>query len=227
MKTYKTVITHRKEITQNTLEVTFRRPPGFEFKAGQHLQIYIASMPIKDYAGSSRTFSIVSSPADTQKLSIAFRRSGSGFKRSIESLPLGADIIIQDPYGHIALDAGPRRPLVCLAGGIGITPCLSMLRYAQANKYTTPITLVYANTSRQTAPYLLELEKMSKRNEWFTLHAVSAATADQTVHEVIEQNRESTFVVAGPPGMVEHMRTVLHRSGVDDDQIYYEEFVGY
>lgn len=226
MKIYKTAITRRKEVALNTLEVTFKRPENFHFKAGQYLQIELLAMPYKGPGSNSRVFSIASSPGDTE-IQIAFRRSGSGFKRSIASMPLGSEVNIQGPYGYLTLEKELGYPLVCVAGGIGITPCLSMIRFAREAKLNTPITLLYANHNRQSTAYMSELGAISDQNKWLKLNYVFGLIQRDSVHKITKRTHNNRWLVTGPPAMVEHVRNLLSLEGVDEHRVYYEEFKGY
>lgn len=227
MKIYNTVIIGRKQVANNTLEVTLRRPDGFDYKAGQYIQLELPAAPHKDPGSSSRVFSIVTSPNDAKKIAVAFRRSGSGFKRSIETLPLGSEVMLQGPYGYITLHKELQRPLVCIAGGIGITPCLSMIRFARESNLNTPITLVYANWQREDAAYLQELQKISKQSKWLTLQAVYGLIDPAVIHKAAASNDDSMWLLAGPPGMVDELRNTLFAEGIDEHRIFCEEFTGY
>lgn len=227
MKIYQTVIIGRKEVAERTLEVTFKRPADFDFKAGQYVQVELPSMPRTDHKGNSRVFSVASSPDDTKKLSVAFRRSDSGFKSSIATVPLGSEVNIQGPYGFITLEREPGRPLVCVAGGIGITPCLSMIRFARDSKLAAPIALVYANRNKETAAYLSELEKVSRSNKWLTLKMVFGPIDQPTIHTLASNHPGSRWLITGPPAMVDAVRGLLFLDGIDEHQVFFEEFQGY
>lgn len=227
MKIFETQIVNRKEVAQDTLEVSFVRPAGFDFKAGQYVQIELPIVLRKDAGGTSRVFSIVSSPDDRKKLTVAFRTSDRGFKRAIALAAIGTVVRVQGPYGFFTLDREMETPLVLIAGGIGITPCLSMIRFAYAEKMSTPITLVYANRDRKRAAYLSELEKLEKGLKFFTLRAMFKPIDQTILHEIVVHHPCASWLIAGPPTFVEMVRNGLQIEGVNEHTIFFEEFQGY
>ncbi len=75
-------ISDRKTIALKTVEILFaHNNTHFSFQAGQYLQIRLKKLLYDDLKGSSRIFSIVTSPSDKTRFSIVFRESGSGLKK--------------------------------------------------------------------------------------------------------------------------------------------------
>jgi ferredoxin-NADP reductase len=99
----------------------FERPPGFAHLAGQNALFKLA--------GESRTFSIASAPHEPH-LTVATRMRDSAFKRTLREAAPGLKVEIDGPAGMMVLHDDAARPAVFLAGGIGITPFLSMARDA-------------------------------------------------------------------------------------------------
>lgn len=157
-------IIEQRTIAEKTDEVSFDLSgKNFVFIAGQYIRVTIPKLLYADPKGSSRVFTIASSPNEKNKLSIAFRDSGSGFKRTLLELPRGSLVEIEGPFGHFVLPRDASRPLVFIAGGIGITPFLSMIRFANENKLNYQITLLYANKNKENAAYLEELTSIAQK----------------------------------------------------------------
>lgn len=209
------------------MEVTLSRPPAFRFSAGQYVQLGVPRLLHKDYRGASRVFSLASSPNDEATISVAFRRSSSGFKRSLEECPIGSEVVITGPYGFHTLSREPRRPLVFVASGIGITPHLSMMRFAAEEGFTTPLTLLYANRTSRGAPYLAELEWLSTRSTSFTLRSSIGAPDERAMRHALSVNPSAVWHLSGAPSTVARARDALLRFGVDEDRLCVEEFLGY
>src|SRR3990167_11558885 len=163
-------IVGQKTIAQKTNEVSFGlSDKEFVFMAGQYIQMALPELLYPDPKGASRTLSIASSSNDKEKISIAFRDSGSGFKKTLMELPLGTLVDIEGPFGFFTLPRNAAQSVVFIAGGIGITPCISMIRFADEIERPGRITLLYANRDKQSAAYLDELEAMANRNPRFIL----------------------------------------------------------
>jgi ferredoxin-NADP reductase len=143
--------------------------------------------------------------------------------------------------GSFTLHNNVSRPAVFLAGGIGITPFLSMLSSAALNKLHPKITLFYANRCLEDAAFMETLRELEISVESF--HFVPTFTRVENAHREwkgetghISSEMLSTHVaglqnaicyIAGPPAMVAAGRLALNEAGVDGDNIRTEEFVGY
>lgn len=220
-------VLERKRIADDALEISFTRPASFDFAAGQYVQVKLPDLVHADPRGSSRVFSIASSPNDRGRLSIAFRRSTSGFKRSLEQLPPGAQLLLEGPHGFFALRRAPRRPLVFVAGGIGITPQLSMIRFASEERFDAPVALLYLNRSERSAVYLDELTALAGRSSSFSMRSTSTALDPLDIGRTAADLPTAVWHLAGPAGMVDRVRNLLLLAGVDELRVCTEEFVGY
>lgn len=217
----------RKRIAEDALEVSFSRPASFAFAAGQHMQVQLPGLAHPDPRGDSRVFSIASSPNDRERVSFAFRRSASGFKRSLEQMPLGGEVVLEGAHGFFALRQAPRRPIVLVAGGIGITPHLSMIRFASEQQFDAPLALLYRNRSERSAVYLDELTALARRNRGFSMRSTYSAIEVQDIRRTVEDFPAAVWHLAGPAGMVDRVRSLLLLAGVDELRVCTEEFVGY
>lgn len=227
MSVFATRIIGRETVAENTEEVSLSRPPSFRFSAGQYVQLGLPRLQHRDHRGASRVFSIASSPNDEERISVAFRRSPSGFKRSLVESAIGSAVTIAGPYGFHTLSQEPRRPLVFVASGIGITPHLSMIRFAAEEGFTTPLTLLYANRTRQGAAYLNELEQLATRSRSFTLRNSVGALDERAILHAVSASPRAVWHLTGAPGTVAHARDVLVRFGVQEERVCIEEFLGY
>src|SRR5437016_7613197 len=111
----------RSEVAERTLEFRFDKPAGMTFKAGQFMELTLIDPPETDAEGNTRGFSINSAPDDPE-LTFTTRLRDTAFKRRLQTMPLGAEIKVEGPFGNLTLHNDPSRPAVFLAGGIGITP---------------------------------------------------------------------------------------------------------
>jgi ferredoxin-NADP reductase len=224
-------------VAEGTLAFRFERPPGFQFKPGQAV---VLELPEPAAEGQKRrTFSLVSAPYEP-RLTIATRMRDSGYKTALRALPEGALVKLIGPMGRFTFAPG-ERPAVFIAGGIGITPFISMLRQAVHERSKKSLVLLYSNRRPEDAAFLEELEHMEQTNPSFRLLATmtdmdrsSRSWTGETVPIGIELIERAThgltspvYYVVGPPGMVAAMRQALTHSGVSDEDILTEEFYGY
>ena len=240
MSTYAVKFHHREEVAEGTMAFHFEKPAGFDFKAGQAIDVILPDPPTGDAQSSRHTFSIVTAPFEVD-LAIATRMRDSVFKRTLKSLPIGATLKIEGFFGSLTLHRDLARPAVFIAGGIGITPFVSMLRQATKDGAYRQLTLLYSNRRPQDAAFLAELQELQRQNENFRLIATMTALSEsdgpwngetglidaRLIGRVVEDVSGATYYVAGPPGMVDTMRRTLAQAGVSDDGVRSEEFYGY
>tara|TARA_B100000745_G_C20140221_1_gene390901 strand:- start:26 stop:709 length:684 start_codon:yes stop_codon:yes gene_type:complete len=227
MATHRVKILERRAIAENTSEYVLERPNDFHFKAGQYIQVRLPKLHYFDTKGASRVFTIASSPLEKEHIRIAFRTSSSSFKRTMSELPLGAEITIEGPHGFLVLERDNSVPIVFIAGGIGITPCASMARYATEKGFSTPITLLYANRSRESAPYLRDMQSLSGINPHLTVNSILGRIDERCIKKHVKNMYQCVWHIAGPPPMVNAMRNILALCGVDSTKVHYEAFTGY
>jgi ferredoxin-NADP reductase len=223
----------------------FKKPLGFEFKAGQFVEITWMDPPETDAEGNARAFSIASAPYE-DRLLFATRLRDTAFKRVLHDAEIGSIAKIDGPFGDLTLHNNVSRPAVLLAGGIGITPFRSMIRHAAHERLPHKLFLFYANRHPEDAPFLEELSAIRKENDNFTFVPTMTAVSrlqrrwtGETGH--IDPGMLTRHVngppgfsvagpiyyVAGPPAMVKGLRAMLNGAGIDDDDIRTEEFGGY
>ena len=122
-------LTKREEIAEGTMAFHFAKPADFQFRAGQSIDLTLLNPPETDAEGNSRAFSIASAPFDND-LMIATRMRDTAFKRVLRKASPGLQVKIDGPGGSFVLHRKSEKPAVFLAGGIGITPFLSIIRQA-------------------------------------------------------------------------------------------------
>jgi ferredoxin-NADP reductase len=172
---------------------------------------------------------------------IATRMRDSAFKRVLKSMPLGSAVKIDGPSGSLTLHKNSSKPAVFLAGGIGITPFLSILRQAAHEKLPHQLYLFFSNRRPEDAPFLDTLNELQEANPKFRF--VPTMTEIGTSHrkwigqttfidstmlaKTLSSFEGPIYYIAGPPGMVAAMRKMIVAAGADEDDIRTEEFSGY
>ena len=230
----------REEIAERTMAFHFERPAGFEFKAGQAIDVLLTNPPETDSEGDARTFSIASAPFENELL-VATRMRDTAFKRSLSRLPLGTPVRIDGPSGSFTLHKNSAKPGVFLAGGIGITPFLSILSQAARDRLPHKLYLFYSNRRPEDAAFLDTLQGLQQANPNFRLIAtmtelsrsqkqwqgVTGFINREMVSRYLNNLQGPIYYIAGPPAMVAAMREMLVEATVDEDDIRTEEFAGY
>ena len=237
---YESKLLSRGDVAEGTMAFHFERPSEFNFKAGQFADVTLTGPPETDGKGNTRTFSIASPPFENE-LVFTIRMRDTAFKRSLKKVPLATAVNIGSAAGSFTLHKNPARPAVFLAGGIGITPFLSILRQAQHDRLPHELYLFYSNRRPEDAPFLDTLQNMEKTNPNFhlicTMTEMSKSKKEWKGETVpIDQDMLSRHLAtlqgpiyysAGPPAMVAGMRAMLVSAGVNEDDIRTEDFAGY
>jgi ferredoxin-NADP reductase len=233
------VIKDRIEVASETLQVDFDLlGESVDFKPGQFFVIDLIDPPHEDDKGSRRHFSIVNSPNEKGIISMVTRMRDTAFKRSLRDMPLGSEVEIgRIGGGDFTLPDDTRRPLVFIAGGIGIAPFIGMIRYVMEEELDHRITLIYSNRNRQSAPFLDELEDHASGNP--DLELILTMTDDPSwegearkvdgdfIADQLEDPASNTYYVAGPPGMNKALSAELEKLGIEKTYIKASDFAGY
>jgi ferredoxin-NADP reductase len=185
----------------------------------------------------TRSYSICSSPTQADYVEITAKRAPRGHvsvflnDRASPGLLVKAD----GPYGQFYLDERKHKRIVLIAGGSGITPMMSMLRYIDDLRLPTEVTLIYCVRTEHDVIFEAELLELERRLSGFryvlVLSQPDPAWKGRRGHlsrEVIQAEianlETSTFFLCGPPRMMESSRALLTSLGVDPVNIKQESF---
>ncbi|WP_407280977.1 FAD-dependent oxidoreductase [Aromatoleum evansii] len=229
-----------ERVAEGTMAFHFSKPAGFRHEAGQSVVLTLVDPPETDGEGDSRAFTIASAPHEPE-LMIATRMRDTAFKRILKTAQIGTAVRLDGPNGAMVLHDDVARPAVFLAGGIGITPFLAIVRHVVQQQIAHRIHLFYANRRPEDAAFLSELQEMEQLAPGYRLIAVMSQPersalrwSGETGHirrELLVRHltdlRSPMYYFAGPPAMTMAMRGILQEIGVGERAMRYEEFYGY
>ena len=143
--------------------------------------------------------------------------------------------------GNFTLDGADARPAVFLAGGIGITPFVSISRQSAHDRLARDIWLFYSNRRPEDAAFLEELAALPRRDPRYRFVGTMVEMAKSSrpwsgetgfldramLERYLKDLAAFVCYVAGPPGLVETMQRMLTEAGVKEDAIHTDEFFGY
>ena len=217
-----------------TLEV----PAGGNFKAGQHYDVRLTA---PDGYQAQRSYSLASSPGDTNLIEIAIELIDDGEVSSYfhDSVEPGEMIEVRGPIGgHFTWEPSHTKSSIFVAGGSGIAPIISMLRHRFTVKNNAPALLLFSVRTEDDILYREELERMSDNDP--SLHVVTTVTRGTSKDWIGNTRRidqgmidsalvntgvkpESAYVCGGS-GFVESIADILLDTGLDFKQIHIERF---
>ena len=232
-------IKEKREVAKGTLMVVFDLlGEEVDFEPGQYFWVELLDPPYDDEKGPRRHISVVTSPNERGVLGLCTRLRDTAFKRSLAELPVGAEVDVEQPKGSFLLPEDTDRHYVFVAGGIGITVFRCMLRYIAEEQLPYRVTLVYSNRDRESTPFLDELVELERSLPNF--HLVLTMTDDdgwegETRYvngDLLRDHLDGdlgryTYLVAGPPPMVESVVEQLASAGVPEDRVLPDRFSGY
>lgn len=228
--------TGRRQLSPTAWEFDFRPVSPIAFQAGQFMELTLPH-PKTDARGWRRVFSVASAPTSSGVVRFGIRlpERSSTFKRALLELEPGTRVSATTIGGDFVLPGDRSRPLLFVAGGIGITPFMAHLEQAAAEG-GRDIVLAYAVSSNDDLAYLDRLEgagcrvviaspdrpeQLPQGWSWAGAGRLSAAS----LLEAVPDARAREVFLSGPPTMVGELKRTLRSAGVR--RIHTDVFIGY
>lgn len=147
------VLVEKKQIGAGIYNFVFRPEWRFKFKPGQYMEWTLGHKGT-DMRGNRRYFTIASSPSErTVNLGIKFYNEPSSYKKAMLAMQTGDKIVGGQLAGDFTLPKDPKKKLVFVAGGIGITPFRSMLKYLVDKGEKRDIVFLYSTRTEDEIVY--------------------------------------------------------------------------
>jgi glycine betaine catabolism B len=229
-------------ITQETADVrTFRFVPPdgerlpFEHQAGQYLVLSV----LIDGKKVNRTYTISSPPTRTDYCEITVKREENGYvSRHLHEMLHEGDVIhVSAPAGRFVFDRTQANSIVLIAGGVGITPLMSIVRDLTDRNWKGDIFFIYSAKSPADIIFKKELEDLQARFSNVRVH-VTLSRADGTdwsgykgrvsgpfLGMCVPSITERPVYICGPQTMMAPTIQLLRELGVQADKIKSEEFI--
>jgi len=218
------------------LEAPGGGPPGFAYLAGQHLTLVLDL----DGRTERRCYSFSSSPATTGLPSITVKRMPRGrvSRHLHERLQGGDTIVATDPAGAFTLEVDPAasRHFVMIAGGVGITPLVSLAETVLHREPGSRLTLLCGNRDAQEIIFRARLDSLAARfgRRLELRHALDSAPQGwdglqgaldgELVLDALGSRLADAYFVCGPEPMMQSVCAALESAGVPRERIRTERF---
>jgi NAD(P)H-flavin reductase/ferredoxin len=220
-----------EQLTPTIYGVTVETPWPIDYYAGQAFEWVVPGI------SPNRTYSAANRPGND---AIDFHvrvYPGGKIGGWVSQLTAGQPLQLMGPYGQFRLSGNDWRPALCIAGGTGLAPVMSVLDHAVARKDKRPIRLFYGARSRAELYGLDRIEDWKKQLPEFEFTPVlSDEPADSPwkgarglVTDLLSEHVGDAFgleaYVCGPPSMIDAAVDVLTRVGALEEDIRTDRFV--
>lgn len=210
-------------IAQNIQELTIilDQHQNWDVRIGDYVFIAFPEIKgLKEY----HPFSIVNIPVSSEKIVLAIRGDGD-FTKLLSNVKVGSKIKLDGGFGRYQpylKSQSPRARIVILAGGIGVTPLLSIVDKLKSRN----IIMFYSAHRSENLIYIEKLIALKER-EHFSLHyQIGRYKAFEIVRKLPKNWQQNTlFLISGPSPMIYYWKKALKIYGIKNGQIYAEQFI--
>ncbi len=212
-----------KNITHDVLQVVTEKPKNYNFTPGQATEVAINR---KGWENEKRPFTFTSLPdIDFLEFTIKTYPSQKSVTNKLLQLKINDELILQDVFGTIAY----KGEGIFIAGGAGVTPYISILRYLQTKNEIGENKLIFANKTKNDIILEHEFQKLLGNN---FINILSDEKVNGYMHGHITEdflkanigNFDQYFYICGPPPMIESIEKQLENLNVDKKHMVREEF---
>ncbi len=232
-------LSRKIRMAPGVVDFIFKSSQKLAFLPGQYMEFTLPHAH-PDSRGNRRYFTLASSPTENAvHLGIRFSEMGSSFKKAMYRMDGRTPILAAQIAGDFTLPANPRQKLVFIAGGIGITPFRSMLKYLLDMQQRRDIILLYINKTVDEIVYkdvLSAAQSYLGVKTYYTLTDTAAVPRnwfgfvgrinEAMMLQVVPDYPERTYYISGPPEMVRAYENMLKDMAVKSDQIKKDFFPG-
>ena len=204
---------------------------ALRFRAGQFAFLTIDDNP---FSLEQHPFSVASSSHRNDHLEFAIKELGD-FTSTIGEVPVGQVAFVDGPYGAMNLPTDRDQGLMLIAGGIGISPAISMLRTLRDEGHQAPLVVIYAADQQDELAYATELEQLTNELDLAVVPVLAnppdgwegevGLVSDELIDRHLPDDASGwNFVTCGPPKMMEIAEQALLARGVPLGHIHSERF---
>jgi len=221
---------------ERTQDITFVPERAFAYQPGQYIEMTLPHSRA-DARGLRRYFTLASSPTEPRlHIGVRYYQPSSTFKRALRE-PSRHEMAFGQVGGDFTMPKDPTKKLAFIAGGIGVTPFRSMVKYLSDTQQRRDIIVLYAERNEQDISYYDIFEEARQKVGIQTTYLLENSAAvpnsqigrvtPQLIEEKIPDFHERIFYVSGPQPMVRAVKQMLRQLGVRSRDIKTDYFSGY
>ena len=203
-----------------------RPPQPVPFLPGQYVLLQVPG-------GQRRAYSMANTEAETLDFIVKEKPGGHASRYLFDDLAAGDTVSLEGPYGRAYLRIPQEREIVCVAGGSGLAPMLSVIAGALARPDAPGIRLFFGANTAEELFMVEEMAALAAAHDRFTLTlavrdgAPGAATGlvGDVALAAIDDIEDCDFYMAGPPGLIDALLRPVMKSGkVRPERIFFDRF---
>lgn len=200
---------------------------ALDFKPGQFVFIRFLWSGAEGVTREAHPFSIASAPHESGKLALYVKNLGD-YTSGLKHLKVGTVAELEGAYGKFSYTNFGDRPQIWIAGGIGVTPFLSMAR--SYNQDSPNVDMIYSVVSRSELLDQKALaELLPSKFKGFRYFAYAGDEQEgfltaQKVSDMVGGLEGKEIFICGPPPMMKSLRSQLNSMGISNRRIHTEEF---
>jgi ferredoxin-NADP reductase len=226
-----------QKISDRVYNYVFMPDRQFKFLPGQYMEWTLAGVPF-DSRGNRRTLTIASSPTEREvHLGLKYYNPPSMYKYTFSKLKPGDWLYASQIAGNFTLNGNERKKLAFIAGGIGITPFRSMVKYLTDTNQQFDAVLLYVVTDPTEFAYVREFQAAVANGLKFIpivtqpnlaqSNMVTGKLSPELISQLVPDHGERLFYVSGPRTMVDGTKSYVRQLGVYGQNIKTDHFSGY
>lgn len=216
------------KLTDDTYDFVFPLEKKIKYLPGQYMEFTLAHQ--SDNRGNRRYFTLASSPTENElRIGVKFYDTSSSFKKALLAEE-NEMIAVSQLAGDFVLPKDRSKKLVFIAGGIGITPFRSMIKYLIDKNEKRDIVLLYSNKTKNEIVYKDVFDEAEKKLRIKTIYVNTTEVGridDLLIKKEIADYQSRQFYLSGPHGMVTEMEKVLLAMDLGRQQITTDFFPGF
>jgi glycine betaine catabolism B len=223
-----------EEVAKGIKTFWFKPQHPLRYIAGQFIELQLPH-PHADKRGQKRWFTLSSSPTEP-RLSITTKfapENGSTFKNTLASLQPGAEVTMSEAMGDYVLPKDSNLPLIFIAGGIGVTPVRSMVKWLADSGKIRQVHIIYTVRNLGEVAFQdifksygarLDLVIAEPPQGW---KGRSGRLTGEILLDLVGPLKEQLVYLAGPEPMVEALEKDLKNAGINKHKLILDFFPGY
>lgn len=240
------VVTRREPTSENIVSLYLEPEGGTVLQTHQPGQYLTVRLTLPDGETVMRNYSLSNRPGEIFYRISVKREGGGGTPAGVcsnhlhDHINVGDQLAVSPPCGSFILrETKTCKPLVLIAGGVGVTPILSMLHAALKETPDRPVVFLQGALNSAVHPFAEELAALKRVNPHLRIHVRysdplpedrrnkshdSEGIIDETLLDELVGDMDAEYYFCGPTPMLKHVRILLERRGVGDADIHYEFF---